>query len=332
MTADVFRSFDGIPAVPHVVTIGNFDGVHRGHQFLLGEVRDRARFHGARSSVVTFDPLPERILQPDRAPRQLTTTEDRIHIIGALGIDTIVVLQFDEALARLPAEPFAENLIRGLRPVEIVVGADFRFGHRRGGTPELLAELGKRFDYDLRVFERVGDQAGDFSSSRIRALLEAGDVTTAAELLGRPFVLRGSVESGDQRGRQLGFPTANLTVPEELAVPADGIYVALVAIDRARPLLPAMVYIGTRPTFGKAERLVEVNLLDYAGDLYGRELTTMFVQRVRGDERFDTSEALVERMRRDERESRDILATLPDNWPGEQALRLLDIADEGVTG
>lgn len=307
MTAQVYSRLEDLPNRPHVVTIGNFDGVHRGHRYLLAAALERARALGAGCLTITFEPLPAEVLAPERAPERLTTTPERLALIGALGIDTILLQPFSHAFANWSADEFIERVVRAARPVAFVVGADFRFGHDRIGTPTMLREAGRRADFAVDLLGRIGGE--EISSTNIRRLIASGDVRTAARLLGRPHRLTGVVQPGAQRGRELGFPTANLNIPSRLARPADGIYAALVAIDRESPLIGALVYVGTRPTFDEAERLVEVFLLDYAGDLYGRELAVSFLEQVRGDQVFTSVDALIQQMRLDEAKARRFLAS-----------------------
>ncbi len=329
MPVTVVASLDETPPGPHAVTIGNFDGVHRGHQALLARTVAAARERGARSLVVTFEPLPLYVLRPEAAPKRLTTNQERIAALAAYGIDDIVVLRFDRALAELSAHEFVACLVEGAHPVEVVVGEDFAFGHNRAGTPDLLRELGERYGFAVTVVGRVADPDGEISSTRIRRMLAEGSVADAARLLGRPFALSGVVVHGARRGRLLGYPTANLALPPEHAVPADGIYAAKAAIGDSSALWPAMVYVGTRPTFDDPARIVEVNLLDFAGDLYGARLTVLFVEQIRGDRRFDSAEALIEQMRRDEAETRRVLAALPVDWPSGPAQAILAMAEGG---
>lgn len=305
MTAQVYSKLEDLPNRPHVITIGNFDGVHRGHRYLLTAARERARVLGAGCLTITFEPLPAEVLAPERAPERLTTTRERLALIGALGIDAILLQPFSLAFASWSADEFIERVVRAARPVAFVVGADFRFGHRRIGTPTLLREYGRRADFAVDLLGRFGGE--EISSSNIRQLIANGNVRAAARLLGRPHRLIGVVQPGAQRGREMGFPTANLSVPSRLAVPADGIYAAVVAIDRESPMIDALVYVGTRPTFDEVERLVEVFLLDYTGDLYGRELTVSFFEQVRGDQVFTSVDELIDQMRLDEAKARRFL-------------------------
>ena len=315
MTARVINRLDEVPGGRHVVTIGNFDGVHRGHQYLLRRVAERARADGVQSLAITFEPLPVEVLRPERAPKRLSTTDERLALIADQGIDTIAVLPFDRAFSRQEPGEFVERLVAAARPVEIVVGPDFAFGRDRAGNAALLRELGPRYGFTVPSLEQI-DLGGDvISSTRIRRLTADGDVAEAAALLGRSYHLAGIVQHGAHRGHELGYPTANLALPEHLVIPADGIYAAGVSIDGGPEILPAMVYIGSRPTYGEVERVIEVNILDFDGELYGHRLDVYFAGRVRGDQRFASVDAMVERIARDEVETRNLLAGLPARWP-----------------
>jgi len=298
-----------------VVTIGAYDGVHLGHQAVLRLVRELADARGFEAALVTFDRHPAEIVRPESAPRLLTTLEQRLELLGATGdLDLCWVLTFDEARSKEPAEDFVrEVLVDGIGARLVVVGADFHFGHRRGGNVPLLERMGAELDFEVLGLGLVaveGDAtAVPYSSTRIRELLAKGDVAEAARLLGRPHEVRGVVERGDQRGAEhLGMPTANLTVPERICLPADGVYAGtFVAEDELER--PAAISVGTRPTFYEdGNVLVEAYVLDFDGDLYGQRVKVRFREWVRGQERFDSIEALVEQMNADVETTRRILA------------------------
>lgn len=270
---NVAREPAGLPEAPRSVAIGTFDGVHRGHLRVI----DAARRAGLRTSVVTFDPHPRAVL--GGPVELLTTLERRLELLAAAGVDDVLILPFDEELAALSAEEFAEQMLRGIGAEAVAAGETFRFGRGRKGDLDLLARLG----LDVRrvsLLENV-------SSSRVRELLHAGDPEGAATLLGRPPEVEGIVVRGDARGRELGFPTANLDVPEDLLVPPDGVYAGS-SRDRR-----AAVSIGTNPHFDGVERRVEAHLLDFDGDLYGERLVVEIWSAIRGQRRFDSLEALV---------------------------------------
>lgn len=273
-----------------VLTIGNFDGVHLGHQRLLGEVLRRARDRGQPAAVYTFDPPPRRVLAPAHAQPQLTDWSDRARLLGDFGVQHVIIERFSRAFAQHTPEWFAQEVLgQRVNPCEIVVGYDFRFGKARAGTLELLQRLLPQVP--VSAIEAVEAEGGVVSSSRLRALVAAGEVAGAARLLGRPYALRGAVVSGDRRGRTLGFPTANVESSAEL-LPATGVYAVRARINGG-PLRPAVANLGVRPTFGGEGRfLVEVHLLDFTGELYGHELGVQFVARLRGEQRFAGPEAL----------------------------------------
>ena len=298
-----------------VVTIGAYDGVHLGHQAVLRLVRELADARGFEAALVTFDRHPAEIVRPESAPRLLTTLEQRLELLDATGdLDLCWVLTFDEARSKEAAEDFVrEVLVDGIGARLVVVGADFHFGHRRGGNVPLLERMGAELGFEVLGLGLVaveGEASGvPYSSTRIRELLAKGDVAEAARLLGRPHEVRGVVERGDQRGAEhLGFPTANLTVPERICLPADGVYAGtFVAEDEVER--PAAISVGTRPTFYEdGDVLVEAYVLDFDGDLYGQRVKVRFREWVRGQERFDSTEALVEQMHADVEATRRILA------------------------
>jgi riboflavin kinase / FMN adenylyltransferase len=308
----IVNSLRDLPDTPHVVTIGSFDGVHRGHQYLLEKVQEQASRFDIPSLAVTFDPLPAEVLRPDLAPPRLCSTDDRIEQMLNYGVDRVAVLSFDENLANQSAEDFLSELVTKTSPRGIVVGADFAFGHKRKGTPVFLRERAEEWGYELTVVDRINpDDDAEWSSSFARQALGSGDVRTASRVLGRPFRIRGSVNDGDHRGRDLGYPTANLQLPDRLIVPADGIYVGMVSIAdfHISGELPALVYVGTRPTFGNSQRIIEVYLLDFNADLYGKHITVDFLDHIRGDRRFDSAEDLVSQMKIDEVTGRKLLAS-----------------------
>jgi len=297
-----------------VVTIGAYDGVHLGHQAVLRLVRELADARGFEAALVTFDRHPAEVVRPESAPRLLTTLEQRLELLDATGdLDLCWVLTFDEARSKEVAEDFVrEVLVDGIGARLVAVGADFHFGHRRGGNVPLLERMGAELGFEVLGLGLVaveGDATGvPYSSTRIRELLAKGDVAEAARLLGRPHEVRGVVEHGDQRGEHLGVPTANLTVPERICLPADGVYagtfVAEDAVER-----PAAISVGTRPTFYEdGDVLVEAYVLDFDGDLYGQRVKVRFREWIRGQERFDSTEALIEQMNADVEATRRILA------------------------
>ena len=288
-----------------VVTIGAFDGVHLGHREVLRLVNDLARARDLEAAVVTFDRHPAQVVRPDSAPKLLTTLDQKLELLETTGlVDVVCVLTFDEARSTETAEEFVEETLVGqLHARLVVVGADFHFGHRRGGNVALLERMGVVHGFEvigLGLVSPEGVGGEPVSSTRIRRLLDEGDVAGAAALLGRPHAVRGTVETGDQRGRELGFPTANLAVAPELCLPADGIYAGTFA-GADRIVRPAAISLGRRPTFYESAEvpLLEAFVLDFSGDLYGQAAEVGFLERLRGEEKFDSIDALIEQMRRD---------------------------------
>ncbi|MGW0227641.1 bifunctional riboflavin kinase/FAD synthetase [Actinopolymorpha singaporensis] len=339
---------------PTVVTIGVFDGVHRGHQRVLSRTRDLARTHGARSVVVTFDPHPASVVRPEAVPPLLATVERRLELFEAYGMDGVVVVPFDKERSREPAEEFVRELVRALRPVAVVVGDDFRFGHKAAGNVDLLRTLGGELGFAVEGLARAAkvpstadpapapapggsaavttDPADPapggaapmdaatadvpvdaVSSTAVRDRLAAGDVAGARALLGHTFRVDGVVVEGAHRGRELGFPTANVPASTALALPADGVYAGwlrVADVDAPGPqVLPAAISVGTNPQFGNEPRRVESYVLDRDDlDLYGRPIAVEFVDRVRGQETYDSVDALVTQIRADVEHVRHLLA------------------------
>jgi riboflavin kinase / FMN adenylyltransferase len=302
----------GLDAVPtgwgrSVVTVGVFDGMHRGHQRLVGRAVERARERGLPCVLVTFDPHPAELVRPGSHPAQLTTLRRRADLAAELGVDAFCVLPFTPQLSRTePAEFAHEVLVERLHAAAVVVGRNFRFGHRAAGDVALLTELGQRFGFAVEGLELTGDDTVTFSSTYVRACIDAGDVVAAAEALGRPHRVEGVVVHGARRGRDLGFPTANIATAPHTALPADGIYAGRFAIgDR---LLPAAISVGTNPTFSGRQRTVEAYVLDVDEDFYGYAVAVDLVARLRGQEHYDDIAALVEQMHADVARTREVLA------------------------
>jgi riboflavin kinase/FMN adenylyltransferase len=295
------------PTTSPVIALGTFDGVHRGHQTLLGELRRRADRRGARAAVVTFDPPPRLVLRPSPDYRLLISLAERGELLRRCGADEVLSIRFDQAVAQIGAEQFVGELVDRLGMIEIVGGPDLALGHRRQGTPEVLAEIGRRRGFEVSVIDQIALDGQPVRSGQIRELLRAGDVVGAAGLLGRPPTVEGLVVHGDHLGRQLGFPTANLELPPERIVPADGVYAGRVV----EPARAAAVSIGTRPAVGGIDRRIEAHLLDFDGDLYGRTLRVELVGWLREQRKFDGLDALIAQIRQDCVESRRIAATSP---------------------
>ncbi|HET8645205.1 MAG TPA: bifunctional riboflavin kinase/FAD synthetase [Vicinamibacteria bacterium] len=288
------------------VAVGNFDGVHLGHQALVAAALDEARAAGGTPAVLTFDPHPARVLQPGRAPGALMTLEQKTEALAALGIHHVAVLEFTAALAARSASEFARGVLAGtLAARAVVVGADFRFGRGREGDVPALSALGGELGFGVRVVPPVMRGSEPVSSTRVRDALGAGEVEEAAALLGRDYAVDGEVVVGDRRGRTLGFPTANLEPVNEL-LPARGVYACRCRLPGGEER-PAAVNIGRRPTFDGERTTVEAHLIDFAGDLYGARLRLSFVQRLREEARFAGLEALRAQIAADVARARAVL-------------------------
>ena len=284
-----------------VVTIGAYDGVHLGHRAVIDEVRHLADTRGALSAMVTFDRHPATVVRPESAPCRLTSLEQRLELLEQTGIDVVLVITFDEERSRETADDFVtEVLVEGLHARAIVVGHDFHFGANRGGNVEMLQRAGAQHGFDVLGMRLVATGQDAVSSTRIRELLREGEVASAAALLGRPHEVRGEVMRGDARGRELGFPTANVKVPDGVCMPADGIYAALYTTPDgiARP---AAVSLGRRPTFyvDAHASLLEAYVLDFEGDLYDQPAAVGFVEHLRAEQRFENVDDLIKQMHAD---------------------------------
>ena len=291
-----------------VVTIGNFDGVHRGHLALIARTTAEATQRGARAVALTFDPHPAAVLRPDAVPAALQSLEERTALLRESGCDEVVVVPFDAAFAAQGPEEFVDRLLVDRLAAElVVVGTNFRFGRAAAGDVALLIALGEQRGFGVEAVGLVDLGDGPVSSSALRSQLAAGDVEVVARGLGRPFSLTGEVVHGEGRGRTIGIPTANVSVAEGRALPADGVY-ACWAGAGGGGRTPAGVNVGWRPTFAGTSRSVEAHLLvDDGPDLYGQRLILEFVARVRGEQRFEGPEALVARIHEDIRMARELL-------------------------
>ena len=309
----VWRSCDAVPddLGRTVVTVGNFDGVHLGHQHVVRRAREVADALGIPDVVaVTFDPHPIAVLRPEHAPPTLTTVDTRVDLLQEAGVDDVLVVPFSREIAGWSPERFVDEiLVESLHAKAVVVGANFRFGYRAAGDVATLRALGEQRDF---VTEGIALDGGPqvWSSTYVRNCLAAGDVEGAAEALGRPFTVRGTVVRGDRRGRDLGYPTANVPTTGMHAAPADGVYAGwLRRLDRDEPPLPAAISVGSNPTFeGERERRVESYVLDRDDlELYDVEVEVSFVAHLRGMRRFDSVDELVETMAEDVRRAREVL-------------------------
>jgi riboflavin kinase/FMN adenylyltransferase len=308
----VWRDVSEVPADlgRTVVTIGNFDGVHLGHQHVIARAGEVAAAQGVDQIVaVTFDPHPMAVLRPEHAPVMLTTLDERLALLGAAGADDVLVLPFSRDIAAWTPEEFVERVIvDALHAKGVVVGANFRYGCKAAGDVHDLSASGQQHDF---VVDAVALDGGPqvWSSTYVRSCLAAGDVAGAAEALGRPFVVRGVVVKGDQRGRELGFPTANVPTPVDAAAPCDGVYAGVLTRSDTGESFPAAISVGTNPTFdGVVGRRVESYVIDRTDlDLYGVEVSVAFVEHLRGMVKFEGIEKLVETMHDDVRRARAIL-------------------------
>lgn len=312
---DILQSFEHVPEGLRraVIAIGNFDGVHRGHQAVLGRAKAVARELHAKVGVMLFDPHPRTFFQPDKTLFALTPMALKLDLLKALGIDLAVVLPFDRSLASLTAEDFiVKVLVEGLGVVHVVVGYDFNFGQGRAGTPDLLKVEGAERGFSVTVVAPEGEGKTAFSSSSVRALLREGDVEKAARQLGYWWRVRGVVIGGAGRGHGLGFPTANITLAagQELAY---GIYAVRVYLTRE--CIAGAAYLGTRPTFDNGEAVLEVFLFDFDRDIYGSQIEVEFLRRIRDDERFESPDALSAQISKDCNEAQQVVAEVAQNDP-----------------
>ena len=285
------------------VAIGVFDGLHVGHQKVIGNLCAIARRHHVTSTVVTFDPHPALLLAPERAPLLIATMAQRLEGLERLGIEQVRVLDFDEQLAKESAQSFVERVLSSeLRAQHVVVGEDFHFGHDRKGNVSLLEREGARLHFDVHPAPIFGE-GQRCSSTQVREALQRGDIAQATKLLGRPFCLRARVVHGDARGREIGFPTANLFFSERQVVPALGIYAGAVLLEGAR-WVPGALSVGTRPQFyEQGEVLVEVHIPNFDADIYAQQIDVAFLARLRGEATFTSLEDLTQQMERDVEET-----------------------------
>lgn len=307
MSAQVFKyPYEPEPA-PSIITIGAFDGVHRGHQHLLKLASDSAREKNARVIAITFEPLPVQIFRPDAFPGRILTNSRRRELLEQYGADVIVELPFDRELAKQTASEFVEQMKQSGPVLEIWVGDDFALGNGREGTPDRLRELLRDHGTVVHAVPRISWERREVSSSIIREHIMQGAAKEASIVLGHRFQISGEVVQGAQLGRQIGFPTANVAPPRGIVPLHDGIYASYATLNGETTHRPAMTYIGTRPAVNTGDRMIETHLLDFDGDLYGQMLTTSFVTHVRPDSDFPSVKALIEQLGRDEGATRTIL-------------------------
>ncbi len=307
MSEQVFQRIADLPAAPTVVTVGAFDGVHRGHQHILSLAREQADSIGARLVVLTFEPLPIQLFRPEVFTGRILTAARRRDLLVLHGADAVVELQFDRQMAAVTAGAFMDMLMAVGPLRQMWVGQDFALGHNREGTPERIRELTREHGTEVHVVDRIDFEGHQVSSTEVRGLISRGDARMAAHLMGHPFDVAGVVEHGSQIGRQIGFPTANVAPPAGLIRLPDGIYASLARVEGHDSDLPAMTYIGTRPAVNTGERMIETHLFDFDGDLYGQTLVTSFVDHLRPDQDFPSLDALVRQLADDERVARGVL-------------------------
>jgi len=296
---------DAPSSEPSVITIGVFDGLHRGHQAVIAQLVSLSKEYGARATVVTFDPSPAMVLAPTKAPRLLARLEQRLEGLEALGVEQVRIVTFDDVLESETARHFIERVLVGeLRARCVIVGEDFHFGHNREGTVAVLREVGSELAFDVAPAPLHGDDER-WSSTSVRRALVDGDLRYAESILGHHFVLRGTVGRGDQRGEALGFPTANLLLAPHQALPGDGVYAGATRLGGT--WWPAAISIGTRQQFYEdGELLVEVHVPGYEGDLYDQEIDVVFLEGLREQMTFENVEALTQQIGRDVAKTRQI--------------------------
>ncbi len=305
---DVVYGLENFPkqSLPVVVCLGTFDGVHRGHRALIERALGRARDLRGRCAVVTFDPHPVRVISPPPVALLLTTIPERLSLLAGLGVDVTVVVRFDETVRKQSAEAWIRSLLDATAMQAVFCGPDYAFGHDRHGDVEFLRRVGERERFDVHTVPAVTVDGTVVSSTTIRHLVRGGEVGDAARLLGRWYGVLGHVVRGDGRGVGLGFPTANLLPPEDKVLPATGIYATFVHTE-ARAY-GAATSVGTRPTFGGKEVVVEAHLLDFDGTLYGESIDIHFIRRLRDELTFPSVDPLIAQMQEDVMETRRILA------------------------
>ena len=307
---EILRS---IPELSHLpgplfLAIGVFDGVHLGHQAVISTSAEHARVSKGTPVVVTFDPHPEKILRPEKAPHLLTATPHKIALIRTLGVRHLLIITFDRQFAATEPEDFVQWLVQHSKPLrEICVGHEWSFGKNRRGNLELLTQLGAKFDFNVVGFPPVTVNGEIVSSTTIRRAVETGDFKKAAAMLGREYTILGTVVHGDDLGKKIGFPTANLSAHSE-QFPPNGVYFAEAILNGER--LPGVVNLGLRPTMssGKSDRVLEIHLLDFERDIYGKDLQLRFVRYLRPEKKFENVDALVQQIKRDVQQARDLAA------------------------
>ncbi|HLA27826.1 MAG TPA: bifunctional riboflavin kinase/FAD synthetase [Syntrophales bacterium] len=312
----VFTGTEGIPSEfrKAFITIGNFDGVHLGHRFIFQKLILEAHKENRKALLVTFVPHPKMLLHPERRPFYLLTTiEEKIKLLEALGLDALILIPFTLEYAQTTAESFILDVLwKNFQVRKIFIGHDYRFGKDKRGDEDMLTAFGKKLGFDVAVINAVAVGDTVISSTRIRAAILEGDVKTAAMLLGRPYNVSGTVIEGKRRGAALGFPTANIKPNKEL-LPAKGVYAAIVNLEGKR--YNGALSIGLNPTFGDVQLSMEVHLMDFNGDIYGKYADVLFIERIRGERKFPGPEMLSLQIKKDVEEARDILKSSVANFP-----------------
>jgi len=280
------------------IALGTFDGVHKGHQQVIGAAIERARAIGGTSLVFTFSNHPLSVVAPERCPVRLMSNEEKENVMQSLGVDVLVNIPFTKEVLSIGAEDFIRMLIEAYEPKFVVVGPNYTFGYKNQGNSELLKEFGRKYGFEVKIHDAVCDTDNLISSTLIRGYINDGNVEKTTDLLGRDFRLTSTVVHGDERGRTIGFPTANLDLPPEAAVPNNGVY-AVRAITADGKVHSAVANIGTNPTFNGIYRHIEVHILDFAADIYGQELTIEFLAKLRNEQKFSGIEALVNQLHQD---------------------------------
>lgn len=307
-------SYQAMESAPRIVTIGTFDGVHRGHQQLIVRTRDRACELAARSTIVTFEPVPASVLRPDKFSGRICTAGRKLTLLEALGTDEIVVIEFDRALAGRSPEDFLAELRDRTGLIELWVGEGFALGRNRVGDVTRISEIGNELGFRTVAMPRVVDGGEVISSSSIRRAIETGNVAFASASLGRPFTVAGEVIHGAHLGREIGFPTANFFPPEGLVQLGDGIFVSLATLAGETTPRPAMTYVGTRPTINSGVRQIETHLLDFAGDLYGQTIEVAMLKKLRDDQQFPNLDDMIAQLAVDEECTRSYLDDQGAQW------------------
>ena len=304
---EIIHAIGKLPPHPHpVVALGNFDGVHLGHRAILKAAIDRAQAVAGTAFALTFDPLPAKVLAPARAPRLILAPEDKLELLRASGIDGVIVVEFTPALSRLaPAEFVRDYLLGRIGARDVVVGHSVSFGHARAGNAGVMAELGRQMGFETIVVGPVTVEGAAVSSTRVRELIAAGEMHAVARLLGRNHFLSGTVVHGRERGRTIGFPTANLDSATE-CLPPDGVYATRVVLPDGA--FASITNIGMRPTFAEPARTIEAHIFNFDRDLYGVRVRLEIVERIRGERKFDSGQALAAQIAEDLNRAKEILA------------------------